>query len=111
MRGQGNIYSDVTFRFYEVGKWCRSRKRAARDVPAWEAAGTPSTARSQLWRAMAWLGQEPRMGLGMGSQAPSGNGWTGRSSEEPLLGFSRPPRLSQAHSPRAFGDHLDFFIT
>lgn len=43
VRGQCNIYSDVTFHFYEVGKRCRSRKRAARDVPAREAADTPST--------------------------------------------------------------------
>lgn len=70
MRGQGNIYSDVTFRFYEVGKWCRSRKRAARDVPAWEAAGTPSTAQSRLWRAMAWLGQEPQTPHGAGDGLP-----------------------------------------
>lgn len=48
VRGQCNIYSDVTFHFYEVGKRCRSRKRAARDVPAREAADTPSTTCSQL---------------------------------------------------------------
>lgn len=70
VRGQGNIYSDVTFHFYRVGKRCWSRKRAVRDVPGWEAA---VTARSQLWRARAWLGQphglHPRLHLGMAGQA------------------------------------------
>lgn len=46
MRGQCNIYSDITFHFYEAGKSCRSRKRAARDIPAWEATITLRTARS-----------------------------------------------------------------
>lgn len=38
VRGQGNIYSDVTFHFYGVGKLHQSRKRAARNSPTWEAA-------------------------------------------------------------------------
>lgn len=46
MRGQCNIYSDITFHFYEAGKSCRSRKRAARDIPAWEATVALRTARS-----------------------------------------------------------------
>lgn len=50
VRGQCNIYSDVTFHFYETGKRCRSRKRAVRDIPAWEAAVTPSTTHSRLQR-------------------------------------------------------------
>lgn len=53
VRGQRNIYSDVTFHFSEAGKRSRSRKRAARDVPAWEAAGTPSATHSRLQRARA----------------------------------------------------------
>lgn len=48
MRGQCNIYSDITFHFYEAGKSCRSRKRAARDIPAWEATVTLRTARSEM---------------------------------------------------------------
>lgn len=59
MRGQCNIYSDVTFHFYEVGKWCRSRKRAVRDVPAWEATVIPRTTHNWLQRGRARLWQGP----------------------------------------------------
>lgn len=76
MRGQCNIYSDVTFHFYEVGKRCRSRKRAVRDVPVWEVTVTPRTTHNWLQRARARLRQGPSIrpsdpknhtGLRMGS--------------------------------------------
>lgn len=43
VRGQCNIYSDVTFHFYGVRKLRQSRKRAERNSPTWEAAGAVST--------------------------------------------------------------------
>lgn len=71
MRGQCNIYSDVTFHFYEVGKRCRSRKRAARDVPAREAADTPSTTRSRLQGGSG----EPGAFHRTPSETAHGQGW------------------------------------
>lgn len=103
VRGQCNIYSDITFHFYEAGKRCRSRKRAARDVAAWEAAVTPSTTHSRLQRARARLRREPpsdphrnhtQLGMGSGLSPPplpsapplhrgaEGMAGVGRTSEE-----------------------------
>ena len=124
MRGQCNIYSDVTFHFYEAGNWCRSRKRAARDIPAWEAAVTPSTTRSRLHRGSREPGpsrgrsppsdpQTPKTTRGWGQalgsshcrchlphQRGRGNGW-GRQDLRRAESLSRSPVLQDI--PRQTG--------
>lgn len=99
MRGQGNIYSDVTFHFYEVGKRCWSRKRAVRDVPAWEAA---VTARSSAEPGPGWdRTLQPHTGLGMGSIPGSTWEWLDRQElcraspglQEPMAQWGRPCSL------------------
>lgn len=101
-RGQGNIYSDVTFHFHEAGRWCWSRKRAARDDPAWEAAPTPSTTRARLWRAMKHARGWP---LGFSPCCCHPPHWRGRgngcSRQEPgLLHFRTSSSRQEPITPR-----------
>lgn len=78
MRGQGNIYSDITFHFYEVGKRGWSRKRAGRDVPSWEAAVTANTARSWPQRAGPGWDRALQAHTGLGRAPGSLWEWLGR---------------------------------
>jgi len=124
VRGQCNIYSDVTFHFYEAGKRCRSRKRAARDVPAWEAAVTSSTTRGRLQRGSGERGallrtprpqKPPRAGDELQalptlaathpSRGAKGRAGVGRTFKEQrpspgLLGFRRCPASQEPVTQR-----------
>lgn len=92
MRGQCNIYSDITFHFYEAGKSCRSRKRAARDIPAWEATVTEnSTQRDGSEQA----GVQRAVNTARHSTSTSGQGrmgaGAGSSCSRPHRGHSTGP--------------------
>lgn len=128
VRGQCNIYSDVTFHFHKVGKRCRSRKRAVRDVPVWEVTVTPRTTHNWLQRARARLRQGPpirpsdppnhtglRMGSGLFPPLLPSEAWPGlgrtseehRASQVPCASGDPQPARSPAHN-RAVPPHRDF---